>query len=166
MRRVPRTFERAEALIEANELEEVPLFAGVTPALRTLIASRSAEILVAPGEWVTREGDAAYLWVVLSGEVERVRLLSGQETQSTTFDPTEFFGEFAVILGTESFTSIRALRPSRLMRVDPADLHLLITESKEAAAFMAQTLIRRVSLLRDSYGTYGAQQAVVIGEDL
>jgi thioredoxin reductase (NADPH) len=161
-----RVSEWAEALIEANELEEVPLFAGVTPALRTLIASRSAEILVAPGEWVTQEGDAAYLWVVLSGEVERVRLLSGLETQSTTFDPTEFFGEFAVILGTESFTSVRALRPSRLMRVDPVDLHLLITESKEAAAFMAQTLIRRVSLLRDSYGRFGARRAVVIGSEL
>ena len=153
-------------MIEANELEKIPLFADITPALKALIASRSAEILVAAGEWVTREGDAPYLWVVLSGEVERVRLLSGQETQSTTFDPTEFFGEFAVILGTESFLSIRALHPSRLMRVDPADLHLLITESKEAAAFMAQTLIRRVSLLGDSYGTYGARQAVVIGSDL
>jgi thioredoxin reductase (NADPH) len=153
-------------LIEANELREVPLFADITPELRALIASRSAEILVAAGDWVTREGDAPYLWVVLSGEVERVRLLSGREAQSTTFDPTEFFGEFAVILGTESFISARALRPSRLMRVDPADLHFLITESKEAAAFMAQTLIRRVSLLRDSYGTYGAQQAVVIGKDL
>jgi thioredoxin reductase (NADPH) len=158
--------KKAEALIQPDDLAEVPLFAGVTPALRALIASRSAEILVAAQEWVTREGDAPYLWLVLSGEVERVRLLSGQETQSTTFDATEFFGEFAVILGTESFLSVRALRPSRLMRVDPADLHLLITESKEAAAFMAQTLIRRVSLLRDSYGTYGARQAVVIGTDL
>ncbi|HZY98592.1 MAG TPA: hypothetical protein VFE36_03380, partial [Candidatus Baltobacteraceae bacterium] len=46
------------------------------------------------------------------------------------------------------------------------DLHLLITESKEAAAFMAQTLIRRVSIFRDSYGMYGARQAVVIGSDL
>jgi thioredoxin reductase (NADPH) len=153
-------------LIEANELEEVPLFAGVTPALRALIASRSAEIVVAPGEWVTREGDPAYLWVVLSGEVERVRLMSGRETQSTTFDPTEFFGEFSVILGTESFISIRALRSSRLMRLDPSDLHLLITESKEAAAFMAQTLIRRVSIFGEGYGTYGARQAVVIGTDL
>jgi thioredoxin reductase (NADPH) len=153
-------------LIEANELEKIPLFADVTPALKALIASRSAEILVAAGEWVTREGDAAYLWVVLSGEVERVRLLGGRESQSTTFDPTEFFGEFAVILGTESFLSVRGLRPSRLMRVDPADLHLLITESKEAAAFMAQTLIRRVSLLRDSYDMYGARQAVVIGTEL
>ncbi len=153
-------------MIEANELEEVPLFAGVTPALRALIASRSAEIVVAPREWVTREGDPAYLWVVLSGEVERVRIMSGQETQSTTFDPTEFFGEFSVILGTESFISIRALQSSRLMRLDPADLHLLITESKEAAAFMAQTLIRRVSIFGEGYGTYGARQAVVIGTDL
>ncbi len=153
-------------MIQANELSEVPLFAGVTPALRALITSRSAEVLVAPGEWVTREGDAPYLWIVLSGEVERVRLLSGQETQSTTFDPTEFFGEFSIIFGTESFISIRALRPSRLMRLDPADFHLLITESKEAAAFMAQTLIRRVSIFREGYGTYGAREAVVIGTNL
>jgi len=152
-------------MIEAGELGEIPLFAGVTPALRALIASRSAEILVAAGEWVTREGDAAYLWIVLSGEVERVRLLNGLETQSTTFDPTEFFGEFSIVLGTESFISIRALRPSRLMRVDPADVHLLITESEAAAAFMSATLIRRVSIFRDGYGTYGARQAVVIGSD-
>ena len=153
-------------MIEAAELEEIPLFAGVEPALRARIASRSAEILAAPGEWVTREGDAAYLWIVLSGEVERVRLMSGRETQSTTFDPTEFFGEFSVILGTESFISIRALQPSRLMRIDPADLHLLITESEAAAAYMSQTLIRRVSIFRDGYGMYGARQAVVIGSDL
>jgi len=153
-------------MIEARELAEIPLFADVTPTLRARIASRSAEVVVAPGEWVTREGDAAYLWVVLSGEVERVRLLSGQETQATTFDPGEYFGEFAVVLGTESFTSIRALRPSRLMRVDPADFHLLISESKEAAAVVAQTLIRRVTTFREAYGKYGVRQAVVIGSDL
>lgn len=153
-------------MIEAGELAEIPLFAGAAPTLRARIASRSVEIVVAPGEWVTREGDAAYLWVVLSGEVERVRLLSGQETQSTTFDPTEYFGDFAVILGTESFTSIRALRPSRLMRVEPADFHLLISESKEAAAVVAQTLVRRVTIFDEAYRKYGAQLAFVIGSDL
>jgi thioredoxin reductase (NADPH) len=152
-------------LIEADELEEIPLFAGVTPALRARIVSRSAEITVAAGEWVTREGDAANLWIVLSGEVERVRLLGGRETQLTTFDPSEFFGEFSIILGTESFISIRALRPSRLMRIDPADLHTLLTESEAAAAFMSQTLMRRIPIFRDGYGMYGARQAVVIGSD-
>jgi thioredoxin reductase (NADPH) len=152
-------------MIEARELAEIPLFAGAAPTLRARIASRSAEIVAAPGEWVTREGDAAYLWVVLSGEVERVRLLSGQETQATTFDPGEFFGEFAVVFGTESFVAIRALRPSRLMRVDPADFHLLISESEEAAAFVAQTLIRRVTIFGEAYGMYGARQAVVVGSD-
>ncbi len=153
-------------MIEAEELAEIPLFAGATLALRARIASRSVEIVATPGEWVTREGDPAYLWVVLSGEVERVRLLSGQEVQSTTFDPTEYFGDFAVILGTESFISIRALRPSRLMRVEPGDFHLLISESKEAAAFVAQTLIRRVSIFDEAYRKYGEQQAVLIGSDL
>jgi thioredoxin reductase (NADPH) len=153
-------------MIEATELAEIPLFAGAAPALRARIAAHSAEILAAPGEWVTREGDAAFLWVVLSGEVERVRLLGGQETQATTFDPSEFFGEFAVILGTESFLWIRALRPSRLMRVEPADFHLLISESTEAAALVTQTLVRRVGILGDAFGMYGARQAVVVGSDL
>lgn len=67
-------------MAEAGELEKIPLFAGASPSLRARIASHSAEVLAAPGAWVTREGDAAYLWLVLSGEVERVRLLSGQET--------------------------------------------------------------------------------------
>ncbi|HTA38498.1 MAG TPA: FAD-dependent oxidoreductase [Candidatus Acidoferrales bacterium] len=152
-------------MIEVDELAEIPLFAGVTPALKALIASRSAEVFVATGEWVTREGDPAYLWIVLSGEVERVRLLNGRETQSTTFDPTEFFGEFAIVFGTDMFLQIRALRPTRMMRVDPADFHLLLSESETAAAFMSQTLIRRVTIFRDGYGTYGAREAVVIGSD-
>jgi thioredoxin reductase (NADPH) len=152
-------------MIDPADLENVPLFAGATPALRARIASRSAEVIAAPGEWVTREGEAPYLWVMLSGEVERVRLLNGRETQATTFDPGEFFGEFAVILGTDSFTSIRALRPSRLMRIDPPLLHVLISESKESAAFLAQTLIRRVSIFGEAYGMYGAKQVLIVGSD-
>jgi thioredoxin reductase (NADPH) len=152
-------------MIEPSELESIPLFAEVTPAVRARIASRAAEVIVAPQEWITQEGDAAYLWIVLSGEVERVRLLGGAETQATTFDPGEFFGEFAVILGIDAFTAVRALSPSRLMRVDPTDLHMLISESKEAAAFLAQTMVRRVGFFGNAYSTYGARQALVIGRD-
>jgi len=150
-------------VIEADELLTVPLFASAPPALRERIAARSAEIVVAAGEWVTREGDAAYFWTLLSGEVERVRLLAGQESQATTFDPGEFFGEFPVILGTEQFGAMRALRPSRLMRTDPADFYVLISESPEAAAIIAQTLARRVTFFRDAYATYGARQIAVVG---
>ena len=117
-------------MIEADELLAVPLFASATPAVRERIAARSAEIVVAAGEWITQEGDPAYFWTLLSGEVERVRLLAGQESQATTFDPGEFFGEFPVILGTEQFGAMRALRPSRLMRTDPADFYALISESQ------------------------------------
>lgn len=150
-------------MIEPDELLAVPLFASASPTLRGRIAARSAEIVVAAGEWVTREGDAAYFWTLLSGEVERVRLLAGQEVQATTFDPGEFFGEFAVILGTEQFGAIRALQPSRLMRTDPADFNALIAASPEAAAIIAQTLTRRVTFFRDAYETFGARQITVVG---
>ncbi len=150
-------------MIAAAELLDTPLFASAPPGLRARIAARSAEIVVAAGDWVTREGDPAYFWTLLSGEVERVRLLAGQESQATTFDPGEFFGEFPIILGTEQFGAIRALRPSRLMRTDPADFYALISESHEAAAIIAQTLTRRVTFFGDAYATYGGRQVALVG---
>lgn len=153
-------------MIEADELLAVPLFASAVSSLRERIAARSAEIVVAAGDWLTREGDPAYFWTLLSGEVERVRYLAGKETQATTFDPGEFFGEFPVILGTEQFGAMRALRPSRLMRTDPADFYMLISESREAAAIIAQTLTRRLTFLREAYNTYGASQITLIGNRL
>ncbi len=116
-------------MIIPADLAEVPLFAAVPHALRARIAARSADIRANTGEWISHEGDPAYFWTMLEGEVERVRIVGNEETQMTTFDPGEYFGEVPLMLGAQSFSAIRALRPSRLMRTDPADFHLLLTES-------------------------------------
>lgn len=153
-------------MITPADLADVPLFAAIPHALRARIASRSADIRANPGEWVSYEGDPAYFWTLLEGEVERVKTVAGEEVQATTFDPGEYFGEVPLMLGAESFAAIRALRPSRLMRTDGADFHLLLTESPEGAAIIAQTLSRRVNFIRDMYTAQNPTQATIVGDRL
>jgi thioredoxin reductase (NADPH) len=153
-------------MITPAELGGVPLFAAIPHALRARIAARSADIRANTGEWIAHEGDPPYFWTLLDGEVERVKVIAGDEVQVTTFDPGGYFGEVPLMLGASSFAAIRALRPSRLMRTEPADFHLLITESPDAAATIAQSMSRRVGFISDAYVAQNPTQATIVGDRL
>jgi len=153
-------------MITPAELADVPLFAAVPHAVRARIAARSADIRANTGEWIAHEGDPPYFWTMLEGEVERVKTVAGQDVQMTTFDPGEYFGEVPLMLGASSFAAIRALRPSRLMRTEPADFHLLLTESADAAAIIAQSLSRRVAIISEAYTAANPTQATIVGDRL
>jgi thioredoxin reductase (NADPH) len=153
-------------MIAPEELAEVPLFAAAPPPLRARLALRAAEVRVATGEWFTHEGDAPYLWTVLEGEVERIRVIDGKEVQLTTFDPGEYFGEVPIVMGTDAFASMRALRPSRLMRTDPADFQRLISESPDAAALVARTMVRRVQFIGEAFSATSPLRATIVGSRL
>jgi thioredoxin reductase (NADPH) len=153
-------------MITPADLADVPLFASVPHALRARIAARSADIRANAGEWISHEGDMPYFWTMLDGEVERVKTVAGRDVQMTTFDPGEYFGEVPLMLGASSFAAIRALRPSRLMRTEPADFHLLLTESAEAAAIIAQSMSRRVAIISEAYTAQNPTQATIVGDRL
>ena len=151
-------------MITPSELCLVPLLAALSHPLRSRLAARSADIRANTGEWIVYEGDPAYFWALLEGEVEAVKLIAGQDVQTTTFDPGEYFGEVPLMLGAKSFSGIRALRPSRLMRLDPAEFHAMISESHEAGALLAQTLVRRVNLISEFSNTATQTQATIVGD--
>ena len=153
-------------MITPAELAGVPLFAAIPHALRARIAARSADIRANTGEWIAHEGDPPYFWTMLEGEVERVMTVAGEEVQATTFDPGEYFGEVPLMLSSASFAAIRALRPSRVMRTDPADFHLLLTESADAAAIIAQSMSRRVAFISNAYTARNVTQATIVGDRL
>jgi thioredoxin reductase (NADPH) len=153
-------------MIEADELLAVPLFAAASAALRARIASRSAELRVTTGEWVTRQGEAAALFTILEGEVERIRAVAGREYQVTTFDQGEYFGEIPIVIGTETFSDIRALRPSRIMRTEPSDFYYLLTECPEAAEIIEQGLARRARMLGGVFAAADPHQVTIVGNRL
>ncbi len=150
-------------MITPSDILHVPLMAVIAQPLRSRIASRAADIHAKAGEWIANDGDPAYFWILLEGEVEAVKLIAGQTQQMTTFDPGEFFGEVPLMLTTTAFTGLRAIVPSRLMRVEPADFHVMVTESNEASAILAQTLVRRVGVISKLYAASDQTQATIVG---
>ncbi len=151
-------------MITPAELLQVPLFAALSHAQLSRIAARAADIHANAGEWVVQAGDPAYFWAVLSGEIEALRLVAGEEKRTTTFDPGEYFGEVPLMLGTPAITGLRAIRSSRLARVDPLDFHAMITECGEAGAILARSLVRRVGFIRDAYTATNLTQATIVGD--
>ena len=151
-------------MILPEEIDAIPLFAAMPEVVRARIASRSAEILAEPGEWIAREGDAPYFWTMLSGEVEIVKRYGGVEQQVTTFEAGDFFGEVPLMIGADSIANVRALQPSRLMRVDPPEFHVMMTASTEASEIIGESLIRRVNFRRDVYVAANVTEAAIVGD--
>lgn len=151
-------------MITSRDLIAIPFFEVLTPAQLARVAARSADIRANAGEWVVQDGDPAHFWALLSGELEALKVVGGLLQQMTTFDPGEYFGEVPLMLSTPSFVSLRALKDSRLARVDPNDFHAIVSESKEASALLAQTLSRRVNFIRDAYAAATVTQAKIIGD--
>ncbi|MDB5042348.1 MAG: pyridine nucleotide-disulfide oxidoreductase [Candidatus Eremiobacteraeota bacterium] len=151
-------------MITPTDALSVPLLAALPHALRSRIVARAADVRANVGEWIIREGDPPYFWIVLEGEIEAVRTIAGRERQTTTWDPGEFFGEVPLMLGSTATVGCRAIQPSRLMRTDPTDFHAMVTEATEASAILAQTLVRRVGMISDIYAAAEVTQATIVGD--
>jgi thioredoxin reductase (NADPH) len=151
-------------MITPDEIADVPLFAAMPEALRARIASRSADLRVNAGETIVHEGDAPHFWVLLEGEVEMLQRYGGETQQVTTFEPSEFFGEIPLMLSTSSPSELRTMTPARLMRIEQADFHLMLTASVEASALITSTLVRRVSFRRDVYVAANVTEAAIVGD--
>jgi thioredoxin reductase (NADPH) len=151
-------------MIDSAEVESIELFAALEEPLRSRVVARSADLRVNVGEWIVHEGDPAYFWVVLEGEVEAIRSFGGTHQRVTTFDAGEYFGEVPLMLGTAASFCIRALAPTRMMRVDPIDFHAMIAESAAAGGVIAKTLVRRVNLIGQDYTQASLLQATIVGD--
>jgi thioredoxin reductase (NADPH) len=151
-------------MVTQAELERNPLFAVLSRPQLARIAARAADIHANTGEWVVHDGDPAYFWAMLEGEVEVLRTVAGELKQKTTFDPNEYFGEVPLMLGTSALGAVRALAPSRLARIDPNDFHAMINDCPDAGAMLAKTLIRRVNIISEDYAAQNTTQATIVGD--
>jgi thioredoxin reductase (NADPH) len=150
-------------MISPEEALAVPLLAVLPEGLRERIIRRAADVTVAEGEWFVFEGDPASFWIVISGEIEVMRTVAGRLERATTFDPGEFFGEVPLMLGSGSPRGCRALRTSRLMRIDPTEFHAMVVNCPEAGAMLAQTLVRRVNVIREGFAAMTQTRATIVG---
>jgi thioredoxin reductase (NADPH) len=132
-------------MITAKELEICSVFACLDDNERQRFAERAADVRLAEGEWLVREGEQSNFFVVLEGHTQGVKDIQGKETEVGVSKPGSFFGEVPVLLLSPFLVSVRAKEAARLARFSPQLLFELIQSSERCAATIMKAMTDRVA---------------------
>lgn len=158
---------RDEPLTSAR-LREVGLFGALSDEVLEHLAGTLRTRRVGAGEPVFREGDgeAREMFVVLEGEMEVTkRSRRGRDARVAILGPGDWFGEMSVIDLQARSATVRALAPSRLVRLTAEDLDALYRHDLKSYALMVLNIARDLSRrLRVTDGLLAEFTATVLDE--
>jgi len=132
-------------MITSAELEKIPLFAGVEERERQRLARHAADIHLEPREWLVREGEEPHFFVVLTGELEAIKDIVGQNRVLGRSVAGEFSGETPIFMGTANIVSVRAVTKCRVARFDRQQLQELVRDSPSAGEIIFSTMTTRLA---------------------
>ncbi len=115
---------------------------------------------LAAGEIIFDQGDSEHgVFVVLSGSIELVSVVNGEETMLAIHGPGIFTGEVNQLSGRRSLVRCRAHDASTLLEISRANLqHIMQNDAALGEVFLRAFILRRVYLITNSVG-----DAVLIG---
>ena len=103
-----------------------------------------------PNEFIFRQGDQGDLmYLVQDGEVEVVQDLGGHENQVAVLERGDFFGEMAVLEEEPRTHSVRALRATKLIKIDRVSFQSMLVRNAEIAVRMIRKLGLRLISTED-----------------
>lgn len=115
---------------EAEMLQNVPLFSGLSAPERKLLAFTSQLQTFAPGEALMHVGEIAdCAYVILEGDVEVFATTGAGEFVVATLGPTMMVGEIGVLIDAPRTATVRAKAPVRALRISP-DVFLRLASGK------------------------------------
>jgi thioredoxin reductase (NADPH) len=150
-------------MIEADELKQVPIFACLTDAQRIRFAHTAAELHVQEGEWLIREGEAPWFFILLEGALDVEKEYGGLSEVRSRYRPGDFFGEIPILLDSPAIASLRASAPSRVMRLDRMQFKELIDSSPECSSLIVHVMAKRVSMIREHVQDNNPVRVLVLG---
>jgi thioredoxin reductase (NADPH) len=140
-------------MIAASELESFPIFACLNELERQRFAASAADVRLAQGEWLIREGEVPYFFVLLEGTLQLLKDMLGRPQELHRYKPGEFFGEVPILLRAPAFVSVQALSAVRVARFDAQQLFQLVQTSEACGALIIKTMTDRMS----SVGRYASE---------
>ena len=153
-------------MVTTEEIGGVGLFAGLDPAQREQLCRVAADISLVAGEYAANEGDERALFAVLEGRIEPVRLVDGIERALGERRRGDVFGEVPIVLGTVFPVGFRAAEPSRIMRIEASDYHVVAAVVPDVATEVGRLAAHRMSGARGLQGLAAeppAPRAIVVG---
>src|ERR1700685_806193 len=152
-------------MITTSELRQIKLF-GILGETELLgLAQKAADVRLAPGEWLIREGEPPWFYVLLEGRLRMVKDVLGRQKDLNEYEYQvgDFFGETPILLGTQSLVSLRAETACRVVRFDPQQFKNLIRDSKEASAMILQTMNDRLIRVQKYAAAVPSSQVLILG---
>lgn len=129
-----RTWQNDE-MFTAEELKHSKLFSILSEPEIVRLAETAADVRLAPGEWLSREGEPPYFHLLFEGRLQMVKDVLGRQVDITHYEYQvgDFFGETPILLGTQNLVSLRAETACRIVRLERQQLQNLIRDSKKRA---------------------------------
>jgi CRP-like cAMP-binding protein len=133
--------------IGPSELRNIGLFGALSDDVLDYLSTLLTVEAPPAGATLFREGDDANaMFVVISGEVEVLkRSKRSTEARVAVLGPGDWFGEMSIVDIQPRSATVRALAPSRLLRVSSADLDALYRHDLRSYAIIILNLARELS---------------------
>ena len=131
-------------MVTADEIARITVFAGLSPAECERLCRVAADLSLAEGEYAANQGDERALFGLLEGRIEAFQLVDGTERPVGERHPGDVFGEVPITLGTVFPVGFRAAEPSRVMRLEAADYHLLADAAPSVGMEVARLAAHRI----------------------
>ncbi len=146
-----------------EELATIPLFSALEDKALEYLAGEVEDIHLTPGEYVAHEGDGRALAVVVEGKTELTKRVNGVEQVIGVRLPGDLGGEIPMTLGTPLPASMRAVEPSRVLKVTVEVFHTLAAMAPEVSAAVGAAALERIEMLRNATARPLAPAMFVIG---
>jgi CRP/FNR family cyclic AMP-dependent transcriptional regulator len=129
------------------ELRNIGLFGALSDEVLEYLSTLLTVETPPAGATLFREGDDANaMFVVINGEVEVLKKSKRSvEARVAVLGPGDWFGEMSIVDIQPRSATVRALAPSRLLRVSSADLDALYRHDLRSYAIIILNLARELS---------------------
>ncbi|BDI31748.1 hypothetical protein CCAX7_37990 [Capsulimonas corticalis] len=150
-------------MITLDILRAIPLFSKLGDAELSDIAAVSADVHFPADQWVLREGERSSFYILLEGSIEVTKENKGEDVVLKSYIPGTFFGEVPLMLGGASVAGFRTTTEARVLKMDEADFHTLVTRRDDLADCIMQEMLNRVKLLQSVSVNTPVDRVILVG---
>ena len=143
----PAAGPKKDPPVDLAKLRDIGLFGALSDEVLEHLVKTLHEKRIGAGETVFREGEPAReMYVVLDGEMEVLKKSRrGRDQRVAILGPNDTFGEMSVIDMQARSATVRALAPSRVLRMSTEDMDALYRFDLKSYALIVLNLARDMS---------------------
>jgi thioredoxin reductase (NADPH) len=153
-------------MFTSDELNRIKIFSCLEETERIRYAEKAADVRLGTGEWLIREGEPPWFFVLFEGRLRMAKDVMGRQEdldEHYEYQVGDFFGETPLLLGTQALVSLRAETPCRVARFDRQQFQNLIRDSKEASAMILQAMNDRLMRVQKYATTVPSSRVQILG---